>query len=189
MEDTLKADVVWQVERDMLPADRIFRETSSWSHHLMEAGHTIALFEFPYIGANAMDDPGDIVATIAIVVGKEFGDFPVLGVAAGDYDLNDDLVGFRLWDLHILYSEIEAFANQCFFHDRRLDTRCSDVNCPALAIVVVAVGLDTNLLIAIQALYTYYSTPYVESHIWPSNAALLGNDHSGVSSVEQLRMW
>jgi hypothetical protein len=113
---TFKAQVLREVEGSVLPANSVLGETSSRRHHLVETGDAIALLELPDIRADAVDDACNVVAAVGVVVGHQFGDLPVLRVAAGYYDLDDDLAGLRLWNRDILDGSLETFSDDGFLH-------------------------------------------------------------------------
>jgi hypothetical protein len=58
------------------PADGVFGKGAAWSHHFVEGGDAVARFEFIDVGADGVDDAGNVVAGVGIVVWDYFGNFP-----------------------------------------------------------------------------------------------------------------
>lgn len=126
-----------------------------------------------------MHDTCDVVAAVGIVVWHQFGDLPVLGVAAGDYDLDDDLIGLRLWDCDVLDGGLEAFGDNSFLHVWHFEMYISIVLIPCLKEFSSA-GQDVALLRSRR-----YIRHRVELHMFvgqTSRNVLLGNDECGVDT-------
>jgi hypothetical protein len=64
------------MEGSVGPADGVFGEGATGSHHFVEGGDTVTGLKFVDIGADGVHDAGDVIAGVVVVVWDDFGDFP-----------------------------------------------------------------------------------------------------------------
>ena len=88
---TFKSGGCRDVEGCVLPGDGVLSVAARGRAHLVEGRHAVARFELEDIGADLLDDTGDVIALIEGVV-EDVRELPVLGVAARDDHFNEDLV-------------------------------------------------------------------------------------------------
>lgn len=58
------------------PANCVFGETAAAAEHFVEGGDAVARFEFPYVGADTVDNAGDVITRVGVVVREVLGNFP-----------------------------------------------------------------------------------------------------------------
>ena len=81
----------------MIPADGVLGIATARRHHLVKRCDSITGLEFDHVGANGMDDPGNVVPLV-YALASIFGSLPVLRVGPGDDDFRHDLIRFRYGD-------------------------------------------------------------------------------------------
>lgn len=77
----------------------------------MKRKNAVPWLELGDVGANLVDDSGDIIASVRARV-VPFWDLPVLGIGAADHDLDDDLVVVGLWDGRVHDGHLGACAKR-----------------------------------------------------------------------------
>lgn len=92
------------MERRVLPGDGVLGIGPMRGAHLVEGGDAVAGLELCNIDADLVDDAGDIVALVILVVQPE-GGLPVLGVRPAHDDLDEHLVVVGLRDRHVLHPD------------------------------------------------------------------------------------
>ena len=65
---TFETGVLGEEEGGVLPGESVFGVGASTREHFVESGYAVTLFEFDDILADFVDDAGDVVALVGVVV-------------------------------------------------------------------------------------------------------------------------
>ncbi len=88
---TLKASLFWDVKSCVRPGDCVLGVAAVRGSYLMEGSNPNAGFELGDVGADLVDDAGDIVSLVALPSG-EGRHLPILGIAAADDSSDAQLI-------------------------------------------------------------------------------------------------
>lgn len=81
----------------VLPRHGVLCVTAARGAHLVERGHPIPGLELEDVGANLLDNAGNVIALVGGAA-KDVGQLPVFGVGARDDDFDENLVCRRRRD-------------------------------------------------------------------------------------------
>ena len=112
---TLKARLLWNMKRCVIPANSIFGIATTRRHHLVKSCHAISSLEFNHVRANTVNHSRNVVPLVRACP-CPLRPFPVLGVGARNHDFRHHLIGFRDWYGRVNDLDLWACRDNCFFH-------------------------------------------------------------------------